>query len=59
MYDRFEVRCNSKTKRSQNKASAKYIARLTFIMNLHVELLGIINFLYEISNFFMIFSHRD
>ena len=36
---------------AKKKASAKYIQ--------FVELLGIINFLYEISNLFMISSHRD
>ena len=45
MYGHFEARCNSQTS-SNTKASAKYVARLTCIINFHIVFLGFLHFFF-------------
>ena len=52
MYGHFEARCNSQTS-SNTKASSKYVARLTCIINFHIVFLGVLHFFF----FFNITSH--
>ena len=55
MYGHFEARYNSQTS-SNTKASAKYVARLTCIINFQIVFLGVLHVFFLISPLIFLFS---